>query len=166
MSQQKTLKILTATILAPIFIGGCSYKSDCYTPKAKQNYEKTTCYQYDEAMVSDHRFVYMDGSVWMQYEKRFLIDARDFNITANETNSTKTVKFVVLPSDHPLEPFSNLLINIDHLKSFDKIESLSYAATNTQKEIEPQTLGYFSIKALNNILELAKSKTTESNKTR
>lgn len=166
MSSQKAKNSFLATLFCSLFVSGCSYKNDCYNPKAKQSYEKEVCYSYDEALISDHRFVYMDKIVWMQYQKQFLVDARDFNITVNEKNATKVTGFRVLPSDHPLESFSNLLININFLKSFEKIESLSYVATNPQKEIKPQTLGYFSIQALNNILNLAKSKDLEANKTR
>jgi len=164
MSSPKINNTILSALLCSLYLSGCSYKNGCYEPKVQQKYEKETCYSYDEALISEHRFVYMNKTVWMQYQKQFLVDARDFNITVNDNNTTKTTDFIVLPSDHPLEPFSNLLINIDYLKSFKKIESLSYVATNPQKEIAPQKLGSFSIKALNNILDLARSKDLEDNK--
>jgi hypothetical protein len=163
-------KIQQFKIFKPIFaisivalISGCSYKTECYTPDAKQGYEEKNCYQYDNALISNHRFIYMNKTVWMQYRHHYLIEARDFNISVNDNNTTKTTTYTVLPSDHPLESYSNLLVNIDFIKAFDKVNSISYKVTNPQHEIEPQKLGSFSVKALNNILELAKS---EDNKTK
>ncbi len=146
-----------------LFFSGCSYKNDCYKPKAKQGYEDVVCYAYDDALISNHRFIYMNDSVWMMYKKQYLVEARDFNITVNDNNTTKTTSYRVLPSDHTLDDYSNLLVNIDFLRQHGKITSLSYTVTNKQDEIEPQKLGMFSIMALNNILDLARS---ESNKTK
>lgn len=166
----KLYKMQQFKIFKPIFaismlalLNGCSYKTECYTPDAKQGYEEKNCYQYDSALISNHRFVYMDKTVWMQYNHRYLVEARDFNISVNDTNATKTTAYTILPSDHPLETYSNLLVNINFLKAFDKISSISYRVSNPQDEIEPQKLSSFSVKALNNILELAKS---EDNKTK
>ncbi len=144
-------------------LSGCSYKNDCYKPNQKQGYEDVVCYSYNNALFADHRFVYMDKTVWMMHKKQYLIEARDFNITVNDGNSTKTTSYRVLPSDHNLEDYSNLMVNVDFLKSQGKITSLSYTITNKQGEIEPQKLSSFSISSLNNILELARS---ESNKTK
>lgn len=154
--------LLTLGVIALSF-SGCSYKNDCYKPKAKQGYEDVVCYAYDDALFSNHRFIYMNKNVWMMYKKQYLVEARDFNITVNEHNTTKTTSYTVLSSDHDFDGYSNLLVNIDFLKQHGKIDSLSYNVTNKQEEIEPQKLGFFSVMALNNILDLARS---ESNKTK
>ncbi len=158
-----TLASLTIIGFATIGTTGCSYKTDCYKPLKKQKFEENVCYKYSDSPFSATRFVYMDDTLWMQYGYRYIIEARDFNVTVNDENETHTTtKFLVLPSDHPLEPFSNLLINVDFLRSYNKINSLSYMPTNPEREFGEKNLWGLSLWSLNRFIASA---TGDYNKT-
>jgi hypothetical protein len=158
-----TLGIVATIGFTAIIATGCSYKTDCYTPLKKQKYEEKVCYKYNDSPFSGTRFVYMDDTLWMQHDYHYVIEARDFNITVNDENETHTTtKFLVLPSDHPLEPFSNLLINVNFLRSYDKINSLSYMPTNPESEFDGKNLWGLSLWSLNRFIGAIKE---ENNKT-
>jgi hypothetical protein len=155
---------IVATIgFATIIATGCSYKTDCYTPLKKQNYEEKVCYKYNDPLFANSRFVHMDNTLWMQYDYHYIIEARDFNVTVNDENETHiATKFLVLPSDHPLEKFSNLLINVNFLRSYDKINSLSYTPLNPNSEMGRENLWGMNLWALNRFIDTLK---TEENTT-
>lgn len=156
-TKNKFFSISAVCLLSGALVSGCSYKSDCYNPKLKQSHEEKICYKYSSSPFENSRFIYLDDTLWMQYDYKYIIEARDFNVTVNDKNETHTAdKFLVLPSDHPLEKFSNLLINVDFLKYYDKIDSLTYEPLNPNSEMGKEKLWGINLWALNRFLRAIK----------
>ena len=139
-------------LISALFMSGCTHTNKLYVPQDKQAYEDIDIFDYRAMPLTNVRFVYLDGRLWMQPKGAYLVEARNFIVTVNATDYPATQKFLILPSDHPMEGFSNLYVDVSFLIERHDIVSLSYKAINPHSDVAPKTLSQIDIKALNGFL--------------
>jgi hypothetical protein len=133
-----------------LLLSGCGLiRSTDYTPELKQAFEDIESIRYANAPFSNTRLVYMHDKLWLQYNEEWLLEARILEMVVNDTNATKINKYLLLPSDHPLGSYSNMLFDVNFLlDNTTEVKSLTYRVyqdanqsnAKAVKELKEQTL--------------------------